>query len=117
MHHPFTSPKRHDGCRAESRTCKMRWRTLNHMVINAEVGGGSVRIHNGDMQQTVFGYLGINEEVIAPEIRLPARRPEYVDFARTAGLAFGSGLSDHAADRHRTIVMLSPSRKPRRQRV
>ncbi|MCQ5554391.1 amino acid--tRNA ligase-related protein, partial [Escherichia coli] len=27
-----------------------------------EVGGGSVRIHNGDMQQTVFGILGINEE-------------------------------------------------------
>ena len=26
------------------------------------VGGGSVRIHNGDMQQTVFGILGINEE-------------------------------------------------------
>lgn len=33
------------------------------MVINGyEVGGGSVRIHNGDMQQTVFGILGINEE-------------------------------------------------------
>ena len=33
------------------------------MVINGyEVGGGSVRIHNGDMQQTVFGILGINEQ-------------------------------------------------------
>lgn len=33
------------------------------MVINGyEVGGGLVRIYNGDMQQTVFGILGINEE-------------------------------------------------------
>lgn len=32
------------------------------MVINGyEVGGGSVRIHSGEMQQTVFGILGINE--------------------------------------------------------
>ena len=46
------------------------------MVINGyEVGGGSVRIHNGDMQQTVFGILGINGRGTAREIRLPARRP------------------------------------------
>ncbi len=33
------------------------------MVINGyEVGGGSVRIHRGEMQQTVFGILGINEQ-------------------------------------------------------
>lgn len=33
------------------------------MVINGyEVGGGSVRIHNGDMQQTVFSILGITEQ-------------------------------------------------------
>ncbi|MFQ9949966.1 MAG: amino acid--tRNA ligase-related protein [Escherichia coli] len=32
------------------------------MVINGYEVGGSVRIHNGDMQQTVFGILGINEE-------------------------------------------------------
>ncbi|XNM59270.1 amino acid--tRNA ligase-related protein [Escherichia coli] len=41
----------------------MRWRTSYDMVINGyEVGGGSVRLHNGDMQQTVFGILGIDEE-------------------------------------------------------
>lgn len=42
------------------------------MVINGyEVGGGSVRIHNGEMQQTVFGILGINEQE-QREVRLPA---------------------------------------------
>ncbi len=41
------------------------------MVINGyEVGGGSVRIHNGEMQQTVFGILGINEQE-QREVRLP----------------------------------------------
>ena len=42
------------------------------MVINGyEVGGGSVRIHSGEMQQTVFGILGINEQE-QREVRLPA---------------------------------------------
>jgi aspartyl-tRNA synthetase len=32
------------------------------MVINGYEVGGSVRIHSGEMQQTVFGILGINEQ-------------------------------------------------------
>ncbi|HBE9114609.1 aspartyl-tRNA synthetase [Citrobacter braakii] len=62
MHHPFTAPK--DMTAAELKAApEDSVANAYDMVINGyEVGGGSVRIHNGDMQQTVFGILGINEQ-------------------------------------------------------
>lgn len=62
MHHPFTSPK---DMTADELKAAPEDAVANayDMVINGyEVGGGSVRIHRGDMQQTVFGILGINEQ-------------------------------------------------------
>ncbi|MEL4202037.1 aspartate--tRNA ligase [Plesiomonas shigelloides] len=62
MHHPFTSPR--DMSPAELKTNPLT-ATANayDMVINGyEVGGGSVRIYSSEMQQTVFGILGINEQ-------------------------------------------------------
>ncbi|KFC12942.1 aspartyl-tRNA synthetase [Trabulsiella guamensis ATCC 49490] len=62
MHHPFTSPK--DMTAAELKAApEDAVANAYDMVINGyEVGGGSVRIYNGEMQQTVFGILGINEQ-------------------------------------------------------
>ncbi|MEG5987418.1 aspartate--tRNA ligase [Enterobacter hormaechei] len=62
MHHPFTSPK--DMTAAELKAApEDAVANAYDMVINGyEVGGGSVRIHSGEMQQTVFGILGINEQ-------------------------------------------------------
>ncbi|MGL6002104.1 MAG: aspartate--tRNA ligase [Plesiomonas sp.] len=61
MHHPFTSPR--DMTPAElSTNPTAAIANAYDMVINGyEVGGGSVRIYNSDMQQTVFSILGINE--------------------------------------------------------
>ncbi|AIR85991.1 aspartate--tRNA ligase [Pantoea rwandensis] len=62
MHHPFTSPKE---LTAEQLAVDPTQAVANayDMVINGyEVGGGSVRIHNGKMQQTVFSILGLTEE-------------------------------------------------------
>ncbi|EFB73789.1 aspartate--tRNA ligase [Providencia rustigianii] len=62
MHHPFTSPK---DLSPEDLAKNPEDAVANayDMVINGyEVGGGSVRIHRGEMQQTVFGILGITEE-------------------------------------------------------
>ncbi|MBV2191052.1 aspartate--tRNA ligase [Providencia rettgeri] len=62
MHHPFTSPK---DFTPEELASKPEEAVANayDMVINGyEVGGGSVRIHRNEMQQTVFSILGINEE-------------------------------------------------------
>lgn len=62
MHHPFTAPK---DMSADELKAAPEEAVANayDMVINGyEVGGGSVRIHRGEMQQTVFGILGINEQ-------------------------------------------------------
>ncbi|MGR3807831.1 aspartate--tRNA ligase [Pasteurella testudinis] len=62
MHHPFTSPK---DFTPEQLAADPTSAVANayDMVINGyEVGGGSVRIFDQKMQQTVFGILGINEQ-------------------------------------------------------
>jgi aspartyl-tRNA synthetase len=60
-HHPFTSPKcGPDQLRAAPEQAVAR---AYDMVLNGtELGGGSIRIHDGTMQKTVFGLLGIGEE-------------------------------------------------------
>jgi aspartyl-tRNA synthetase len=61
MHHPFTAPR--DMSPEElAVTPTAAIANAYDMVINGyEVGGGSVRIHRSEMQQTVFSILGINE--------------------------------------------------------
>ena len=61
LHHPFTAP----ACTAEELSANpaAALSIAYDMVLNGtELGGGSVRIHNQDMQQAVFGVLGIDEE-------------------------------------------------------
>ncbi|WP_194435862.1 aspartate--tRNA ligase [Vibrio fluminensis] len=62
MHHPFTSPL---GLTAEELKANPASANSNayDMVINGyEVGGGSVRIHNAEMQAAVFDILGIDAD-------------------------------------------------------
>ncbi|GHD55687.1 aspartate--tRNA ligase [Jeongeupia chitinilytica] len=61
-HHPFTSPKAEhlELLKTDPGACKAR---AYDMVLNGwEMGGGSVRIHQADVQSTVFDALGIGEE-------------------------------------------------------
>jgi len=62
LHHPFTAPQvaDTDAMLADPGRCLSR---AYDMVLNgSEIGGGSIRIHRPDMQQAVFGLLGIGEE-------------------------------------------------------
>ncbi len=62
LHHPFTAPKVDsvDEMNADPGNCISR---AYDMVLNGtELGGGSIRIHRPEMQQAVFGLLGIGEE-------------------------------------------------------
>lgn len=61
LHHPFTAP----SCSAEELKAdpgKALSRAYDMVINGTEVGGGSVRIHQMDMQKTVFDVLGISEE-------------------------------------------------------
>jgi aspartyl-tRNA synthetase len=63
-HHPFTSPKAEDLGRLESEPEKTKANAYDIILNGNEIGGGSIRIHNRDIQHRVFQVLGITEEDI-----------------------------------------------------
>jgi aspartyl-tRNA synthetase len=62
MHHPFTSPNLEDVDFMESDPGKVRARAYDLVLNGTEIGGGSIRIHNADLQSRMFKALGITEE-------------------------------------------------------
>ncbi|MGE0088347.1 MAG: aspartate--tRNA ligase [Bacteroidales bacterium] len=62
MHHPFTSPKTEDIQYFESDPGKMRANAYDFVINGVEIGGGSIRIFNSELQQKMFSSLGISKE-------------------------------------------------------
>jgi aspartyl-tRNA synthetase len=58
-HHPFTSPDPRDLDRLESDPGAVRARAYDVVLDGLELGGGSIRIHDPELQSRVFGVLGI----------------------------------------------------------
>ena len=62
MHHPFTSPNPEDVDKLDTDTGAVR-ATAYDMVVNGnELGGGSIRIHDSELQDHMFRLLGLSEE-------------------------------------------------------
>ena len=62
MHHPFTSPKPEDIHLLREAPLKVKAQAYDLVLNGVELGGGSIRIHNRDLQKTMFEVLGIQEE-------------------------------------------------------
>jgi aspartyl-tRNA synthetase len=62
MHHPFTSPKIEDIPLMKTDPGKIRARAYDLVLNGTELGGGSIRIHNRDVQSMMFELLGIDPE-------------------------------------------------------
>ena len=62
LHHPFTAPLEADYDRLESDPAAVRSRAYDLVLNGFEVGGGSIRIHDMDLQQRVFAALGMAPE-------------------------------------------------------
>ena len=62
MHHPFTSPKPEDIQYLESDPGRVRANAYDMVVNGVELGGGSIRIHDRELQNQMFKILGFNEE-------------------------------------------------------
>ena len=62
LHHPFTSPVNLDPAALEANPGEALSQGYDIVLNGVEVGGGSVRIHRPELQQTVFKLLGITPE-------------------------------------------------------
>ncbi len=62
LHHPFTSPKQLDPEALKANPTGTLSRAYDMVLNGCEVGGGSIRIHNTDLQQTIFDILGIGQQ-------------------------------------------------------
>ena len=62
MHHPFTCPMMEDVPLMETDPGKVRARAYDMVLNGVEVGGGSIRIHDGELQEKMFKLLNMAPE-------------------------------------------------------
>ena len=67
VHHPFTSPKKEDIPLLETDPGKVRANAYDMVINGVEVGGGSIRIHDSELQNQMFKHLGFTEEKAAEQ--------------------------------------------------
>jgi len=88
MHHPFTSPKPEDIPLLENNLGAVRANAYDMVINGVEVGGGSVRIFNKDLQKKMFSILGFTDEEAQNQFGFLMNAFEY-GAPPHAGVAFG----------------------------
>jgi aspartyl-tRNA synthetase len=73
VHHPFTSVKDEDMHLLDTEPLKARANAYDIVLNGYELGGGSIRIHNRDLQNKIFELLGLAQETIDARFGTHAR--------------------------------------------
>ncbi len=87
-HHPFTSPKDEDVEKLISDPGNCYSKAYDIVINGYEAGGGSIRIHNQDVQNTMFEALGLQEEEIEEKFGFFVNALKY-GTPPHGGIAFG----------------------------
>ena len=88
MHHPFTSPKPQDIDKLESDPGSVRANAYDLVMNGTELGGGSIRIHDKELQRLMFQHLGFTEEEAKDQFGFLMNAFEY-GAPPHGGIAFG----------------------------
>ena len=88
MHHPFTSPKPEDLHLIHTEPGKVRANAYDLAMNGVELGGGSIRIHDRDLQSRMFDLLGFTKEEAQAQFGFLMSAFEY-GAPPHGGLAFG----------------------------
>lgn len=87
-HHPFTAPKPEDEHLLEDNPAAVRANAYDLVINGVEVGGGSVRIHQREIQKKMFQVLGFSDEEAQRQFGFLMNAFEY-GAPPHAGIAFG----------------------------
>lgn len=88
MHHPFTMPMEEDLDMLETQPGKVRAKAYDIVLNGTEIGGGSVRIHQSDIQERMFRALGFTTEKAYEQFGFLINAFKY-GVPPHAGLAYG----------------------------
>ena len=88
MHHPFTSPKKSDLEMLETNPEKVKANAYDLAINGVEVGGGSIRIHDRNIQEKMFEILGFSKEEAEAQFGFLMSAFEY-GAPPHGGIAFG----------------------------
>ena len=88
MHHPFTSPKKEDISKIASDPASVRANAYDLVLNGNEIGGGSIRIHDKELQKLMFKHLGFSEEEAQDQFGFLMEAFEY-GAPPHGGVAFG----------------------------
>lgn len=88
MHHPFTSPKPEDIDLLDSKPGEVRANAYDLVINGTEVGGGSIRIHDSNLQSLMFKHLGFTAEEAQKQFGFLINAFEY-GAPPHGGIAFG----------------------------
>lgn len=87
-HHPFTRPKEETLEYLNTEPLKVKAHAYDLVINGVEVGGGSLRIYNSDVQKKIFEFLGISEEEAKEKFGFLLEAFEY-GVPPHGGIAFG----------------------------